>query len=326
MDNESRDRFRRAVESATEMEPRRGALPAVQRRIARRRPMWTAGMAVVLVTVAAGSFVAGDLALRSWGKDTSGDGAHAPAAQQGPPESQPGRSGERRVIASGSRDGRGWELRGFRADDGQGVRPLCLEWAHPPVDDGGAACTTDLLDGLPPGEWVISQTVDNPFFGEVAPEVDRLEIHSEDGVVSLARIVDAPGALDVPYHFFVGFNRGSGDMTLVAKDADGNVLEREVHAALPLLIVTKDGDGSGRVTGYSTDEAQCGSECPEATRWIDCGDECRAELDGATITLEAQPDEGSVFVGWSGACEGTEPCTITVGSDRVVTATFESAS
>lgn len=323
MDEQFRDEFRSVVDAATDVEPRRGSLPAVERRVARRRSLRMTGMAVVVSTAAAATFVAGDLALRSRGSEASAEGDVAPA-QQRPGEAQPGRTGERRVIASGTRNGRGWELRGFRAEDGLGPRPLCLEWVQPPVDSGGTACTTDLLEGLPAGEFVISQTVDNPFFGEVAPEVESVEIHSEDGVVTQARIVDAPGALDVPYHFFVGFGRGSGDMTLVAKDAGGNVLEREVHAALPLLVVTKDGDGSGRVTGYSTDEARCGSDCPAPARWIDCGDDCSSELDGASITLEAEPEEGSVFVGWSGACEGTGPCTIRVDSDRVVTATFES--
>lgn len=324
MDRESRDRLRSVIESATHVEPRRGSLPAVESRVARRRPLSAIGMAATVLAVTAVSFAAGEAALRNWGAETSADGSSGPAQRRGA-EPPPERRGERRVIASGTRDGRGWELRGFRAEDGQGVRPLCLEWVHPPVDTGGTACTTSLLEGLPPGEFVISQTVDNPFFGEVSPEVERVEIHSEDGIVTQARIVDAPGALDVPYHFFVGFGRGSGHMTLVAKDAEGNVLEREVHAALPLLVVSKDGEGSGLVAGYSTDEARCGAECPAPTRWIDCGDDCSSELDGATITLEAEPDEGSVFVGWSGACAGTGPCTITVDSDREVIATFERA-
>jgi hypothetical protein len=324
MDRETRDRLRSTIESATDVEPRGGSLRDVERRVARRRPLSVVGLAATVVMVTAMSFVAGEAALRNWGAETSADGDVAPA-QRRQAESPPERRGERRVIASGTRNGRGWELRGFRAEDAQGPRPLCLEWVHPPVDTGGTACTTDLLDGLPPDELVISQTVDNPFFGEVAPEVETLEIHSEDGVVTQARIVDAPGALDVPYHFFVGFSRGSGDMTLVAKDADGNVLERETHAALPLLVVTRDGEGAGRVTGYSTDEARCGAACPAPTRWIDCGDVCVAELDGATITLEAEPEEGSVFVGWSGACEGGGPCTITVDSDSDLVATFEEA-
>lgn len=324
MDNEFRDRLKSLVDSGPEPDPSRGSLPALERRIARRRPVWGAGLAAVVMAVGAAGFVAGETALRSSRSATPSEGRIAPA-QQGPAQQgQQGRD-EARVIASGQRDGRGWELRGFRADATRGPRPLCLEWVQPPVDTGGTACTTDLSAGLPSGELLVTQTADSPFFGEVSRDVARLEIHAEDGTVSVARIVDAPRALDVPYRFFVGFNTGSGDMTLVALDGDGNVLEEEIHAALPLLLVEKDGDGSGRVSGYSTEEAQCGSECPEPTRWIDCGRLCAVELDDATITLEAEPEDGSVFVGWSGACEGTGPCTITVDSDRVVVATFESA-
>jgi Divergent InlB B-repeat domain len=41
------------------------------------------------------------------------------------------------------------------------------------------------------------------------------------------------------------------------------------------------------------------------------------------VTLTAVADSGSRFVGWSGGgCSGTEPCTVTMGEARSVTATF----
>jgi hypothetical protein len=48
---------------------------------------------------------------------------------------------------------------------------------------------------------------------------------------------------------------------------------------------------------------------------------------GTIVTLEASPDPGSVFAGWSGGgCSGTEPCTVTGNGPIVVTATFEGAA
>jgi uncharacterized repeat protein (TIGR02543 family) len=44
------------------------------------------------------------------------------------------------------------------------------------------------------------------------------------------------------------------------------------------------------------------------------------------VTLTATPDANSIFTGWSGACSGTAPtCTVTVGGDRWVYATFQAA-
>jgi GH25 family lysozyme M1 (1,4-beta-N-acetylmuramidase) len=56
---------------------------------------------------------------------------------------------------------------------------------------------------------------------------------------------------------------------------------------------------------------------------ITCGATCTALFDpGATVTLTPTPNPGAVFVGWSGACSGTGPCTVAMTADQSVTATF----
>jgi hypothetical protein len=57
---------------------------------------------------------------------------------------------------------------------------------------------------------------------------------------------------------------------------------------------------------------------------INCGTDCSQQYDhGTVVTLTAQPDTGSAFAGWSGACSGTNPeCVVTMSSNRAVTATF----
>jgi hypothetical protein len=44
--------------------------------------------------------------------------------------------------------------------------------------------------------------------------------------------------------------------------------------------------------------------------------------DNTVVTLTATPDSGSVFTGWSGACTGTGPCSVSMTAARSVTATF----
>ena len=58
---------------------------------------------------------------------------------------------------------------------------------------------------------------------------------------------------------------------------------------------------------------------------ITCGNACKSGFPpGTPVTLNANPQPGSVFTGWNGACTGTDPsCAVTVSSNITVTATFD---
>lgn len=56
---------------------------------------------------------------------------------------------------------------------------------------------------------------------------------------------------------------------------------------------------------------------------VNCGDSCSATVSSGTrLILTATPGQRNVFLGWSGACSGTGPCTITVRGDIDVQARF----
>ena len=73
------------------------------------------------------------------------------------------------------------------------------------------------------------------------------------------------------------------------------------------VTVQKQGNGSGTVTS--------------SPAGIDCGGTCSGQFQqGVTVSLNAAAAPGSAFAGWSGACSGTGPCSVT--NNATVTASF----
>jgi hypothetical protein len=77
-----------------------------------------------------------------------------------------------------------------------------------------------------------------------------------------------------------------------------------------MLTVSDTGTGSGMVSSNPAGIA-CGTACSKAFSA------------GTAVTLDATPNKNSAFAGWSGACSGTGPCTVTLTQGKSVTATFK---
>jgi photosystem II stability/assembly factor-like uncharacterized protein len=77
-----------------------------------------------------------------------------------------------------------------------------------------------------------------------------------------------------------------------------------------VLTITMTGGGMGTVTSSPSG--------------IDCGSTCAWGFSAGTmVTLTPKPASGSYFRGWSGACSGTGPCTVTMDMDQQATAEFD---
>jgi len=84
----------------------------------------------------------------------------------------------------------------------------------------------------------------------------------------------------------------------------------EVKPGMHALKVVKGGSGAGAVS----------SDPPG----IDCGWYCAWLYEhDSVVTLSAAASPGSAFNGWSGACSGVGPCSVTLDAATTVTATFE---
>ena len=59
---------------------------------------------------------------------------------------------------------------------------------------------------------------------------------------------------------------------------------------------------------------------------LDCGSRCEVQVAlGTRLTLTAQPLDGGHFVGWTEACQGTQPCELVMQGPTLVTATSAQA-
>jgi hypothetical protein len=91
--------------------------------------------------------------------------------------------------------------------------------------------------------------------------------------------------------------------------SDSTTLYRVDSRQSYTLTVSTGGIGTGTVTSVPAG--------------INCGGDCNKDYNsGTAITLTATPASGSVFTGWSGACNGTGTCQVTMDQARTVTATF----
>lgn len=81
------------------------------------------------------------------------------------------------------------------------------------------------------------------------------------------------------------------------------------NTTLPVLTVSLVGTGAG-VVSSSPAGINCGSDCVQPYPV------------GTTVTLTPLPNFGSTFTGWSGACSGTAPCTLTVNATATAIANF----
>jgi hypothetical protein len=111
---------------------------------------------------------------------------------------------------------------------------------------------------------------------------------------------------------YYGFN---GEVVQLCTDHDGDGFYAEggvcgaANAADPVLTVTRAGTGSGSVQSLPSG--------------ISCGPDCsRKFATGTVVSLKAVAAPNSQFSGWTGGCSGTGDCSVTLGSDTTVQATF----
>jgi len=155
--------------------------------------------------------------------------------------------------------------------------------------------------------------------GQAAFELDR-RAENESAFSKIADVpagsqgyVDSDVAEGVTYCYRIRAYTDFG-ASPYSDEACGSVVASTVATSTDVpstftLTINSVGPGSGVVSSASG---------PLACWWS-----CSATFAAGTIvTLNAMPAAGSRFVGWSGGCSGTGPCTVTGNTEVAVTATF----
>lgn len=101
---------------------------------------------------------------------------------------------------------------------------------------------------------------------------------------------------------------------------------RAINSSLivAFLIACGNSTGSGS-TGAGQSKLQVSTVGDGVVRGAgnECRGTCNAQFaNGAQVQLQAVPDPGALFAGWSGACSGTGACQLTLTGDVAVVATF----
>ncbi len=110
--------------------------------------------------------------------------------------------------------------------------------------------------------------------------------------------------------FFAGWSGSCSGLGVCKVTLMQNTSVMAHFSASPALGVTLAGTGKGSVVSTPAG--------------ISCGQTCSAIFDpGTPVTLTATAATNSSFVGWAGACDGSNPiCTVTLSANQQVTATF----
>jgi hypothetical protein len=155
------------------------------------------------------------------------------------------------------------------------------------------------LDRRAENEFAFSRIADVPPGAQSYVDADVVE-----GVTYCYRLKAYTDAGESPYS-----NEACGSVVAATGKASTDT-PSSVTPATFTLTITNTGSGKGVVSSASGP--------------VSCFSSCTATFPAGTlVTLNATPNQGSKFAGWSGGCAGTGPCTVTGNTAVGVTATLQ---
>jgi uncharacterized repeat protein (TIGR02543 family) len=104
---------------------------------------------------------------------------------------------------------------------------------------------------------------------------------------------------------------------------DGGSTPCDVNMNSDEQVVAQFGSGNGGGGNFLTVGVMGGGSVASSPSGINCPGQCSASFSpGTNVTLTPQPNGGSTFTGWSGACTGNASCNVVMNGNQNVTASF----
>lgn len=199
-------------------------------------------------------------------------------------------------MGGGSERGAEWNFALALGRSSSGNEGLCLAFDLGSTT-GGFDCILDGHLGFSPDNhlWAAADWTQqgiSAFYGKVSRSASGVKIIDGEGTSSDAKLYPGPSSLRLPFRFFVGFAPAGTDASIEVLGSGGSTIDQMTWDALPRLVVTKSGEGTGLVEGTAT----CPGCPPDARRnvRISCGATCFAEVAPHSwsheIVLEPQPE------------------------------------
>ena len=153
---------------------------------------------------------------------------------------------------------------------------------------------------------------------------------SVDASRASGTIVSRPAGLSCPGICTASFDKGQV-VTLTARPGTGSRLETWGGACSGRGVCTVTADAAKTVTArFASGTRRLAASVAgkgkivSSPAGISCPTKCSAQFGvEATVKLRAVPAKGYRLSGWAGACKGQGTCSITLGADAKVRATFK---
>ncbi|MBK5278526.1 MAG: C39 family peptidase [Bacteroidia bacterium] len=202
-----------------------------------------------------------------------------------------------------------------------------------PVSGNTNVIVNKVITGLTPGttyHYRVKQSNSSGFlygidktFTTAKPTLIVDKLGTGTGTISIYSFYVPGGAYELtanpdPDSYFKGWSgdcSGTGDCYIYMMFfTNRNPIVHGTFDLIPSysLSISKSGAGTGSVTSTSS-----------VSPVINCDSVCSYLLvQNTSVSLNATPKPGNIFTGWSGACTGKGPCSVTMSSPQSVSANF----
>lgn len=179
---------------------------------------------------------------------------------------------------------------------------------------GGAVVELGIIGSPPPSPAISTVSPSKAKAGtQVTISGNNFGATPTDNVVKFNGVTAGIISVTASSQILVTVPQGATTGRVTVTTVGGTATSAENFTLQNTLSVNVAGTGSGTVNSIT-----------EGLAFVCSSGTCSSDFDSSSsLVLAATPGNGSLFTGWSGACAGTGNCSVTLGTDKSATATFD---